>query len=210
MEIGERKQGNVVVLCPVGRIDNDTSPGFQSKLLAAATPGGCAVLVDLSRVEYVSSAGLRALMMGAKQAKVSKGRLAVAELKPVVKESSRSAASPMSWRSSEPRPRRSRPSPRRGVRARGDGNADSVLGNPRLVASTARKPGGPRQDSLSTHRRTRPAAGRSRGDRRLHRARTPFLGRRHLRRQHELRRDRGCRRRVRDLRSRDGRARIRQ
>jgi len=86
VEIGERKQGNVVVLCPVGRIDNDTSPGFQSKLLAAATPSGCAVLVDLSRVEYVSSAGLRALMMGAKQAKVSKGRLAVAELKPVVKE----------------------------------------------------------------------------------------------------------------------------
>jgi anti-sigma B factor antagonist len=86
VEIGERKQGNVVVLSPVGRIDNDTSPAFQSKLLAATAPAGRTVLVDLSRVEYVSSAGLRALMMGAKQAKANKGRLAVTELKPVVKE----------------------------------------------------------------------------------------------------------------------------
>jgi len=86
VEIGERKQGSVVVLTPVGRIDNDTSPAFQKRLLAAVAANGCAVLVDLSKVEYVSSAGLRALMMGAKQAKANGGRLAAVELKPVVKE----------------------------------------------------------------------------------------------------------------------------
>ena len=86
MEIGERKQGSVVVLIPVGRIDNDTSPTFQKRLLAAVAAPDCAVLVDLSKVDYVSSAGLRALMTGAKQAKANNGRLAVAELKPVVKE----------------------------------------------------------------------------------------------------------------------------
>ncbi|MFI5022076.1 MAG: STAS domain-containing protein [Alphaproteobacteria bacterium] len=86
MEIGERREGGVVILSPVGRIDNDTSPAFQSKLLATVPAGGGAVLVDLSKVAYLSSAGLRALMMGAKQSKASNGRLAVAELKPVVKE----------------------------------------------------------------------------------------------------------------------------
>ena len=44
------------------------------------------MLVDLSGVEYISSSGLRALMMAAKQSKASSGRLAVAALNPVVKE----------------------------------------------------------------------------------------------------------------------------
>jgi anti-anti-sigma factor len=85
VEIGERRDGDILVLSPAGRIDNDTSPDFQTRLLAALSPGA-AVLVDFSKVEYVSSAGLRALMMGSKQAKATKGRLAVAALGPVVKE----------------------------------------------------------------------------------------------------------------------------
>ena len=86
MEIGERRDGDILVLGPVGRIDNDTSPDFQTRLLAAMTSAGAAVLVDFSAVEYISSAGLRALMMGSKQSKASKGKLAVAALGPVVKE----------------------------------------------------------------------------------------------------------------------------
>ncbi|MFI4987597.1 MAG: STAS domain-containing protein [Alphaproteobacteria bacterium] len=86
MEIAERRQGSVLVLSPVGRIDNDTSPVFQSTLLADVAVPGAAVLVDLAKVEYMSSAGLRALMMGARQSKASQGRLAVAGLQPVVKE----------------------------------------------------------------------------------------------------------------------------
>jgi anti-anti-sigma factor len=85
VEIGERRDGDILILSPAGRIDNDTSPAFQARLLAALTPGA-AVLVDLSAVEYVSSAGLRALMMGSKQSKAENGRLAVAALGPVVKE----------------------------------------------------------------------------------------------------------------------------
>ena len=49
-------------------------------------PAGASVLVDFSAVEYISSAGLRALMMGSKQSKATNGRLAVAALAPVVKE----------------------------------------------------------------------------------------------------------------------------
>jgi len=44
------------------------------------------VLVNLSGVDYISSAGLRALMMASKQSKASEGRLAVAALSPVVQE----------------------------------------------------------------------------------------------------------------------------
>ena len=86
MEIAERRQSGVVVLSPEGRIDNDTSPAFQSRLLVAVGAAGAAVLVDLAGVEYMSSAGLRALMSGARQSKANNGRLAVTGLRPVVKE----------------------------------------------------------------------------------------------------------------------------
>ena len=86
MEIGARRDGDILILLPVGRIDNDTSPKFQARLLESLTSAGAAVLVDFSGVDYISSAGLRALMMGSRQAKAVKGRLAVAVLGPVVKE----------------------------------------------------------------------------------------------------------------------------
>ena len=38
--------GDLIVLRPMGRIDNDTSPAFQTKLLSSVTSAGAAVLVE--------------------------------------------------------------------------------------------------------------------------------------------------------------------
>lgn len=86
MEISEQRQGDIVILIPVGRINNDTSTSFQPKLLESVAPAGSKVLIDFSAVEYISSAGLRALMMASKQSKANNGHLAVAGLTPMVKE----------------------------------------------------------------------------------------------------------------------------
>lgn len=85
METSEQRQGNIIVLSPVGRVNNDTSPAFQTKLLSCVG-SAAAVLIDFSGVEYISSAGLRALMMASKQSKAANSRLAVAALRPMVKE----------------------------------------------------------------------------------------------------------------------------
>ena len=85
MEISEKQDGKFSFLTPVGRLDNETSPDFQIKLLYAVASGGV-VVVDLSRVEYISSAGLRALMMASKKSKAVNGQLGVASLAPMVKE----------------------------------------------------------------------------------------------------------------------------
>jgi anti-sigma B factor antagonist len=86
MEMSEQRQGDITILIPVGRINNDTSTSFQPRLLESVAPAGSKVLIDFSNVEYISSAGLRALMMAAKQSKANNGRLAVASLTPMVKE----------------------------------------------------------------------------------------------------------------------------
>ena len=86
MEIGEQRQGDVTILTPVGRINNDTSAEFQSRLLDRVGSTPSKILIDFSAVEYISSAGLRALMVASKQSTANNGHLAVAALTPMVKE----------------------------------------------------------------------------------------------------------------------------
>jgi anti-anti-sigma factor len=85
VDIGERRHANILVLAPVGRIDNLTSAEFQARLLAAVTSSSADVVIDFSAVEYISSAGLRALMTASRQ-KPKERRLAAARLNAVVHE----------------------------------------------------------------------------------------------------------------------------
>jgi len=85
VEIGERRLANTLVLRPVGRLDNFTSADFQTRLLAAVTSAADDIVIDFSSVEYISSAGLRALM-AASRLKAKERRLAVACLNSVVTE----------------------------------------------------------------------------------------------------------------------------
>jgi anti-anti-sigma factor len=85
VDIGERRQANILVLAPVGRIDNLTSAEFQTRLLAAVTSSAADVVIDFSAVEYISSAGLRALMTASRQ-KPKERRLAAVRLNAVVHE----------------------------------------------------------------------------------------------------------------------------
>jgi anti-anti-sigma factor len=85
LEIGERWQAGLLVLAPVGRIDNLISAEFRTRLLGAVTSGSADVVVDFSGVEYISSCGLNALMTASRQ-KSKERRLAVASLDAVVHE----------------------------------------------------------------------------------------------------------------------------
>ena len=80
---------DVVVLSPKGRVDHATSEGLREALaphVARCAGGGDHVVLDLAGVEYISSAGLRVLMLAAKQAKAQQGFLALAAARPLVGE----------------------------------------------------------------------------------------------------------------------------
>lgn len=85
MEIGETHENGMLVLRPKGRIDNATSADFQDRLIAAAGTGAADVAVDFTDVEYISSAGLRALMAATKL-KPQRRRIVVFGLNSVVGE----------------------------------------------------------------------------------------------------------------------------
>ena len=89
MELTERRAGKTVVLAPTGRIDMATADQFRERLIpliTSAAAGGDAVVLDFSGVDYISSAGLRVLMLAAKEARSSGGKIAVAALQPLVNE----------------------------------------------------------------------------------------------------------------------------
>jgi len=80
---------DVVVAVPVGQIDHPNAESLQRALapiLEAAIPASGALVLDFSGVSYISSMGLRILLMAAKQLRAANARIAVAALQPVVSE----------------------------------------------------------------------------------------------------------------------------
>ena len=71
MNISETRAGDVIQIQIDGLVDTTTSPQLQNAILQAFQKGNKLVL-DFSQVAYVSSAGLRALLIGQKTAN-SKG-----------------------------------------------------------------------------------------------------------------------------------------
>ena len=89
MELTERRAGSAVVLAPAGRIDMGTADQLRERLIPLVTEAGKSgqgVVLDFSGVDYISSAGLRVLMLAAKEARASGGKIAVAALQPLVSE----------------------------------------------------------------------------------------------------------------------------
>lgn len=89
MKLAHTTQAGTVVLSLDGRLDHESCDGFSQALqphLDTAVAGKPALVVDLAKLEYVSSAGLRCFMVAAKQAKAQGGRIVLAALQPVVAE----------------------------------------------------------------------------------------------------------------------------
>ena len=89
MQVTAVRHADVLVVAVTGRIDYMNAEEFKSALqphLANCVAGGDKVVLDLSRLEYVSSAGLRVLMIAAKDVRPRKGRLVAVALQPVVRE----------------------------------------------------------------------------------------------------------------------------
>jgi anti-sigma B factor antagonist len=89
MNVTSRRFANAVSVQVAGRLDQDTCEAFRGQLMGfvegAAHDGG-AIVLDLSQLEYVSSAGLRCFMLASRQAKAQHGRIFVAALQPMVRE----------------------------------------------------------------------------------------------------------------------------
>ncbi len=85
MPIEQQQEHGIPVLAPVGRLDTNTAPEFEATLLATLSEIE-RVIVDFSQLEYISSAGLRVVLMGAKRARQAGGALVLCGLAPNIRD----------------------------------------------------------------------------------------------------------------------------
>ncbi len=86
MDLIEKSAGDAVVAAAAGKIDLSNSDGFQAALSASLAKARASLILDMSGIDYMSSAGLRALMIVHKAAKAANKNFAVAALQPLVAE----------------------------------------------------------------------------------------------------------------------------
>lgn len=85
MEIGEERSGGALVLAPAGRVDSVSAGELERLLVARLDAGERRLVIDLTGVEYISSAGLRVLLLAAKRLKAPAGALALCGMGPGVR-----------------------------------------------------------------------------------------------------------------------------
>lgn len=85
MQIKEETRAGALLLTAAGRLDSNTA-GVLEGVLGPRIQTHPVTVLDLAAVPYVSSAGLRVLLIGAKAAKASGHRLVLAGLSESVRE----------------------------------------------------------------------------------------------------------------------------
>lgn len=78
MEVFNEKKNGITCLRVEGRLDAGAAPVFEKALISAIKEDSSKLIVNLSELAYISSAGLRALLVGAKEIKSKGGKMILA------------------------------------------------------------------------------------------------------------------------------------
>ena len=81
MELKEQKKKDTIILAVKGRLDTTNYGELEKKLTGLFDNNNKNVLLNFQELDYVSSAGLRVLLLFLKRAKAKNGNLAICDLK---------------------------------------------------------------------------------------------------------------------------------
>lgn len=79
-------EGSAHIVVMAGKLDSASAPEAEKLVLGALEGGAGIVIMDMAQLEYVSSAGLRVMLMAAKRLKSSGGKFALAAVCPAILE----------------------------------------------------------------------------------------------------------------------------
>jgi anti-anti-sigma factor len=89
VEVSSKRFADVVVAAPSGKLDHPSAAALEAALaplVAQAVKDGAPLVLDFAGVTYISSMGLRVLMVAAKAMRAQGRRIAAAALAPTVAE----------------------------------------------------------------------------------------------------------------------------
>lgn len=81
MEFQTRTENNTIVIAISGRLDTVTAPECEKKIRELIDGRNSKFVVDFDQLDYISSAGLRALLLMAKLLKEKDGEVCLANVK---------------------------------------------------------------------------------------------------------------------------------
>jgi anti-anti-sigma factor len=84
MEISEYETADIVTLSLSGRLDGTTAKTFQDAILARIESGSHRLIIELSQLQYISSAGLRVFAIAGKRLNSVNGKLVLCGLKKTI------------------------------------------------------------------------------------------------------------------------------
>ena len=84
MDIQAEQQDGVLILKPQGRIDSANAHDFQQSMTAGISDRQSAVIADFEGISYMSSAGLRAVLIVAKALRERGAKFALCSLTPTI------------------------------------------------------------------------------------------------------------------------------
>ncbi len=86
MEIIEENKGGINIYKLNGRLDSNTSQGFEKKIFQAIDGGSKSMIIDFKNIDYISSAGLRVILKATKALKREDGKIVLCDMQDYVKE----------------------------------------------------------------------------------------------------------------------------
>ena len=86
MEINEKQIGNVSIVSLGGRLDANASGELEQRLNAMVKADEVRLVVNLEKLDYISSSGLRVLLASLKSVRKREGDIKLACMKPYTKE----------------------------------------------------------------------------------------------------------------------------
>jgi stage II sporulation protein AA (anti-sigma F factor antagonist) len=85
MRIAEERAPRVLVVAPVGRLDSVSATELERHLMSRIDAGERRLVIDLAAVEYISSAGLRVLLLAARRLREPPSALVLCGMGPSVR-----------------------------------------------------------------------------------------------------------------------------
>jgi anti-sigma B factor antagonist len=86
MDIKKELSDNITIFEIDGNLDSNTSGDLEKVLIPHIDGGGVSVLIDGTKLNYISSAGLRILLVAAKKIKAVNGIIVLCALQNHIKE----------------------------------------------------------------------------------------------------------------------------
>jgi anti-anti-sigma factor len=77
---------DVVIMRPVGRLDSTSSPELEKVLTDSLAAGTKRLVFDFSDLDYISSAGLRVVLLAGKRLRPPQGKMVLVGMREVVQE----------------------------------------------------------------------------------------------------------------------------